>query len=160
MRLLRLLCVLVAFATLASACGDDGVDAGSTSTTTEAPPDDPEPTTPDDTEPGDESTTTTTLPELFASAPGVTAESIKLGVVYIDFEAVSAFVDLDHGSYEAAYRAVIENVNDNGGVLGRQIEPVFAPINLLDPASGQRYCVGRWRGGSLGVTPGQSDRQC
>lgn len=140
MRLLRLLCVLAAVATLTAACGDDdGTTAEDSTTTTTA-----EPPTGDDTSDvtaPDDSTVTTTLPELFDSAPGVTADSIKLGVVYVDLEAVSDFVDLDHGSYEAAYRAVIENVNDNGGVLGRMIEPVFAPINVLDPAGADAACL-------------------
>jgi hypothetical protein len=55
----------------------------------------------------------------------VTAEAIKVGVVGPDLEALRGLVDLDHGSYEAAYRALIDDVNARGGVNGREIEMVY-----------------------------------
>ena len=71
--------------------------------------------------------TTTTVPEveLTDSFRGVTAESITVGVVAPDLESIRQLVNLDHGSYEDAYRALIEEVNADGGVNGRRIEMVF-----------------------------------
>lgn len=123
----RLLAVLLVAALAAAACGDDGDEGEATpvddgTATTDAPVADP---SDDDS---DDATATTAEAEpvvLTDSFRGVTAESIKVGVVAVDLEAIRALVDLDHGSYEAAYRTLIDNVNSNGGVLGRQIELVF-----------------------------------
>jgi ABC-type branched-subunit amino acid transport system substrate-binding protein len=71
----------------------------------------------------------------------VTADSIKVGITYVDLEAVKQFTDIDHGDYEASYRAIIDAVNANGGVLGRMIEPVFAPVDPVNPAANDESCV-------------------
>ncbi|MBX3314202.1 MAG: ABC transporter substrate-binding protein [Actinobacteria bacterium] len=75
------------------------------------------------------------------AAPGVTADSIKIGVTYPDLDAIRSIVDLDHGDYEAAYQAVIDDVNDAGGIDGRMIEPVFAPISPIPGPSADEACV-------------------
>src|SRR5215217_7266853 len=62
-------------------------------------------------------------------APGVTDDVIRVGVTYVDADAVRQFVDLDQGDFEASYRAVIDDVNAAGGIHGRAIEPVFVPVN-------------------------------
>jgi hypothetical protein len=137
-----LLILLVAIATLAAACGSDETDV-------DVAPEDPsggggpvvaEPSpggAADEGEPAEAGTDPVqpSLPvELSASFRGVTADTIKVGVVAVDLESVRDFVDLDHGSYEAAYSALIEEVNRSGGVLGRRIEMVFdqyLPIGTL-----------------------------
>ncbi|WTW98348.1 ABC transporter substrate-binding protein [Streptomycetaceae bacterium NBC_01309] len=74
-------------------------------------------------------------------APGVTADSIKVGITYPDLESVRQFVSIDHGPYEAAYNALIKKINDAGGINGRKIVPVFGKINLISPAAAQETCV-------------------
>ncbi|MGW0665262.1 ABC transporter substrate-binding protein [Streptodolium elevatio] len=74
-------------------------------------------------------------------APGVTADTIKIGVTYPDLESVKAFVSIDHGDYEAAYNALFKKINDAGGINGRKIQPVFGKINLISPAAAQETCV-------------------
>jgi branched-chain amino acid transport system substrate-binding protein len=157
--ILRLLTLLLAAALLATACGDDSGDSAdadepttTTSTTTTAPSDDG----------GDETTTTTTKPIVLTdSFRGVTAETIKIGVVAPDLESLRGLVDLDHGSYEAAYRAVIADVNANGGILGRQIEVVVETYLPIGTESADEICsrfvddeqVFAVIGGLLGDTP-------
>jgi hypothetical protein len=70
------------------------------------------------------------------SGTGVTDTAIKLGIVYPDLKAIPGLT-IDHGDYEAAYKAIIADVNANGGINGRSIEPVFAPVNPIgtDPAT-------------------------
>ncbi|MFF7243050.1 ABC transporter substrate-binding protein [Embleya sp. NPDC008237] len=80
-------------------------------------------------------------PAVPAAAPGVTADSIRIGVVYPDFAALKPFVNLDAGDFEVAYKALIAKINAAGGINGRKIVPVFAKINLLAPASAQETCV-------------------
>lgn len=72
-----------------------------------------------------DSETTVTPDQLTASFRGVTPDRIRIGVVAPDLESVRDFVDLDHGSYEAAYAALIADVNATGGVNGRALEMVF-----------------------------------
>ncbi|MDI2129384.1 ABC transporter substrate-binding protein [Yinghuangia seranimata] len=74
-------------------------------------------------------------------APGVTADSIKIGITYPDLDSVKQFVNIDHGPYEAAYNALIKKINDAGGINGRKIVPVFGKINLISPAAAQETCV-------------------
>ena len=81
-----------------------------------------------DTTAGD--TTDSTTAATFASgpAPGVTDDSVKVGVAYVDLASLAGIVDIDHGDYEAAYNALFDAINADGGINGRTIEPVFAPI--------------------------------
>ncbi|MET0887021.1 MAG: hypothetical protein ABWX92_11290, partial [Mycetocola sp.] len=65
----------------------------------------------------------------------------KLGITYVDLDAVREFVDLDQGDYEASYQAVIDSINDDGGINGRMIEPVFAPVSPLGTAPAEEVCV-------------------
>jgi hypothetical protein len=75
-----------------------------------------------------------------AEFQGVTAGTIRVGITYPDLDAIREFVDLDHGDYEAAYRAVIDEFNAQGGIHGRSIEPVFAPVSPIDETSAQEAC--------------------
>ncbi|UGQ11746.1 ABC transporter substrate-binding protein [Yinghuangia sp. ASG 101] len=74
-------------------------------------------------------------------APGVTDDAIKIGVVYPDLSSVKQFMKIDHGDYEAAYKAVIGRINDAGGINGRKIVPVFGAVNVASPAAAQETCV-------------------
>jgi len=73
-------------------------------------------------------------------APGVTADSIKIGVTYPDLEAIRDVIDLDYGDYVATYEALFDDINDSGGINGRRLEPVFVPVNPLGPESAAAAC--------------------
>lgn len=72
---------------------------------------------------------------------GVTKDDIKVGVTYIDFSELRDIVDIDHGDYEAAYNAVIDDLNKKGGINGRDVVPVFAPVNPVGTVPSQEACV-------------------
>jgi hypothetical protein len=74
-------------------------------------------------------------------SPGVTDDSVKIGITYVDLEALGDIVSLDHGDYELAYNAVIDDINADGGINGRTLEPVFAPINPVGTASADASCL-------------------
>ena len=59
-------------------------------------------------------------------APGVTEDSIKIGVTYVDLESIQDIVDLDYGDYEATYQALFDDLNDQGGINGRRLTGVRA----------------------------------
>jgi hypothetical protein len=74
-------------------------------------------------------------------APGVTDDSVKVGVTYVDLAALGDIVSLDHGDYEVAYTALIDQINAEGGIHGRMIEPVFAPINPVGTEPAEAACL-------------------
>lgn len=136
----RLLISLLACTLAMAACGGDDDDdtapadtsttVATTDETTTIPPSDP-------TEPAE----VTEPVELTDSFRGVTADTIRIGVPYVDLEAIRDVVDLDHGDYAAAYQAVVDDINANGGVLGRQIEIVLGSFSPIDTAASDAVCV-------------------
>ncbi|MBL7497364.1 ABC transporter substrate-binding protein [Frankia sp. CNm7] len=76
-----------------------------------------------------------------AISPGVTDDEIKIGFVYPDLEKVRQYIAIDHGDYEATFTALVDKVNEAGGVNGRKLVPVFGAVNTLSPAGAQETCV-------------------
>jgi hypothetical protein len=74
-------------------------------------------------------------------ANGVTDDSIKLGVTYVDLESLGDIVDIDHGDYEAAYQAVADDINANGGINGRQLDLTFGPVTPIGTDDSDAECV-------------------
>lgn len=126
--------VLCVIALAAAACGDDTVADETTSTTTVSVTEGSEAAS-------ERPASSTTTAELTDSFRGVTADTIKLGVAYMDLEAVASLIDLDYGDFESTYRAIIDDVNDDGGVLGRRIEPIFAPYLPIGGGSIEEGCT-------------------
>jgi hypothetical protein len=76
------------------------------------------------------------------AAPGVTASTIKIGVVYPDYTALVQYgFNINQGSFPDAYGALIAKINAAGGVDGRTIMPVYAKYSLLSPAASTQTCV-------------------
>ncbi len=76
-----------------------------------------------------------------AAAPGVSKDEIKVGVTYPDLDAIRDVTDISHGDYKTTYNAVIDELNKKGGVDGRKVVPVFAPINPIGTAPAQEACL-------------------
>jgi ABC-type branched-subunit amino acid transport system substrate-binding protein len=74
-------------------------------------------------------------------ATGVTDDAIRVGVTYPDLAALGDIVDLDHGDYEAAYTALADQINEAGGINGRQVELVFAPVSPIGTAPADEACT-------------------
>jgi len=74
-------------------------------------------------------------------APGVTDDSIKVGITYPDLAAIRDVIQRDHGSYEAAFQAEIDHINAGGGIQGRKLETVFAPVNPVGAAPADAACT-------------------
>ena len=111
----------------ASSCGDDGGGASDTTTTTvaETTPSDDDSTSP---------TTTVAAVELTASYRGVTADSIKVGVVLFDLDAILELgVDVGYGDHTQHYQVVIDEMNAAGGILGRRIRKHLLAEGLRTP---------------------------
>ncbi|MEX5635400.1 ABC transporter substrate-binding protein [Parafrankia sp. FMc2] len=76
-----------------------------------------------------------------AVAPGVTANSIKIGFVYPDLDKVRQYIQIDHGDYKAAFQALVDKANSEGGINGRKIIPVYGAVDVISPTGAQETCV-------------------
>jgi hypothetical protein len=77
-----------------------------------------------------------------AAAPGVTASTVKIGIVYPDYASLAQYgLNINQGSFPHAYGALIAKINAAGGVDGRKIVPVYGEYSLLSPAASTQTCV-------------------
>jgi hypothetical protein len=68
-----------------------------------------------------------TSPESTEIGQGVTATSVKLGVVFVDYKAIAQFIDFARGDQQKITQAFVDDINAKGGVAGgRKIEPVYS----------------------------------
>lgn len=80
-------------------------------------------------------------PAEVGKAPGVTDDAIEVGVTFVDTEAIKAVIDTDHGDYRASYQALFDHINAEGGIHGRRLEAVYAPINPLETQPAEEACL-------------------
>jgi len=121
---LHLIALLTTALLLAAACtsGDTSDDSAATTEGTAATDD--------------------TAPVATGPSPGVTDDTVKIGVTYVDTAAlVASGLNYDLGDHEAVYTALFDQINADGGINGRQIEPVFAPIDPTSPTPAEEACV-------------------
>jgi hypothetical protein len=63
-------------------------------------------------------------------------------VGYVDTEALKAVgLDYDLGPHALVYQALIDDINATGGINGRQLELVLAPLDPTGPASAEAACL-------------------
>jgi ABC-type branched-subunit amino acid transport system substrate-binding protein len=103
----RCFVAILAFTVVAAACGS-GVSKSSPSTTS--------------------ATSGPKVVDVPGLGTGVTATSIKLGVVMVDFKCIEGAVDSIYVNQEQAYNAFIDDINEHGGINGRQIVPVYKSV--------------------------------
>ncbi|MEY2461296.1 MAG: branched-chain amino acid transport system substrate-binding protein [Acidimicrobiaceae bacterium] len=78
---------------------------------------------------------------LTASFRGVTATTIKIGVLVVDFKCIEQFVDFTQGDAQKIVQALVDDVNKNGGILGRKLEIVFKNLCPLQPTDVAAACT-------------------
>jgi len=101
--------------------------------------DDPEESSEDEGASGASDPTTESAPT--GPAPGVTDDSVKVGVTYVDLESLGDVVSISHGDYESAYQALFDDINASGGIHGRMLEPVYAPVNPVGTDGADAACL-------------------
>jgi ABC-type branched-subunit amino acid transport system substrate-binding protein len=67
----------------------------------------------------------TTRPQDTSLGTGVTATQIKIGIMMIDFSCIEQFVDAVEPDQRQAYQIFIDDINEKGGINGRNIAPVY-----------------------------------
>lgn len=132
----RLFAALLALSLLAAACGDDstGSDPVDDQTTTTAPP--------ATTSVPAQSTTTTAPVELTASFRGVTEDTIRVGVFTYDWDRLAEF-GVKFGVTNAGdmWEAALLEINERGGIYGRQIEVYVTEFLPAGSDESDRACV-------------------
>ncbi len=85
-----------------------------------------------------------------ASDVGVTESTIKVGVAILDTSKLAAFAGGDVfgelasvDSQRKIWRAFIDDVNREGGILGRTIQPAYYTLDVTSP-SDQRAACNQW----------------
>jgi len=132
-----------ALALLVGACTstDDGDAATATSTTVSSPTTADDGPAPTSTITGDDPAET--VAELTASAPGVTPEAIHVGIPLVDYEGINDTfgVDLNTADARPAWDAAIAELNARGGILGREVVPIYAPYLPVAVADIDKICI-------------------
>lgn len=156
-RLFRLLALLFACSLIAAACvsseDDEGADTA-TETSDDTVDDDPADDASDngDDEPADdasddESDDEPTEPEVVepfdSYPPGVTAERILLGMSMLDFEQLTSMglSPAGWGDQQGIFEALIDDLNERGGINGRMVEGVYEFYSAIDAADAERVCL-------------------
>ncbi|MXZ77307.1 MAG: ABC transporter substrate-binding protein [Acidimicrobiia bacterium] len=164
--------VLVALAMVAAACGgndDDDADAPAPAPATEAPaaaepepePEAPEPeaeeAAPAEPEPEPEEAPEEEEPE-FQPAPteepepeipltatwrGVTADTITIGVTYLDADLLVelGFSPATWGDQDLQIQALVDDINDRGGINGRQLVALTDKYNPIGATEAEAACL-------------------
>lgn len=78
-----------------------------------------------------------------ASARGVTADTINIGVSLLDFELLKSLnlSPFGWGDQQLVWQTLFDDLNANGGVACRQVNPVFAFYSPLGTADAEAKCL-------------------
>jgi hypothetical protein len=81
--------------------------------------------------------------KLGASARGVTADAIRIGLSFPDLEALAktGLIKVDNGDYAAMAKALVDDVNAQGGVNGRKLELSLGKYGVLGAAEQLAACT-------------------
>lgn len=83
--------------------------------------------------------------ERTASDRGITKERLKLGILILDLGSLGdvgvASGVSDAESQEEAWRVFVDDINSNGGIVGREVTPVFARYDILDHDDMRAACL-------------------
>ena len=118
---------IAALVMIAAACGS-GTTKSSAPATTTAPP--------GSGAPG--ATTAATVPGV---GTGVTPTEIKVGISLIDYKCIESYVDSIYADQETMWGYYIKNINDKGGINGRNIVPDFKEICPVQGAAALAACT-------------------
>ena len=80
---------------------------------------------------------------LTASWKGVTADTITIGVSLLNFDLLQemGLTPAGWGDQEGVFQALVDDLNANGGILGRNVVAVYDVYNPIDAADAERACT-------------------
>ncbi len=74
-------------------------------------------------------------------APGVTSDSIKVGIVYYDLSSLVSILHLNNGDFPKAYQAMVDSINAKGGIHGRKLDATMVGINPTSQSAADQACT-------------------
>jgi hypothetical protein len=82
-------------------------------------------------------------PTFAPHSQGVTNDTIKIGLSYIDLQALaqSGIIRMDNGDYEKVIKTLVDDVNANGGINGRKLEAVPVKYSAIDSTTQLTACT-------------------
>ncbi len=157
-RVNRVAFLLAVLALLVAACSstDDSDDAEpeapdsptNTEEASESPgaESDPVTRTDEDSDPSDKTADDTDVEvadEVVELGRGVTDDTIAIAFTYLDLDDLreQGVIDLNHGPRGEHIQVLVDDLNANGGIHGRQIELITAEYTPLDQSAHQRICL-------------------
>ncbi len=90
-----------------------------------------------------EVTSSPTVPQLFASSRGVTADTITIAVVSVDFDALRDIfgTDLNYQDPEPVMKPLLDDLNERGGINGRRVEAIYRKFLPVGSTDADRVCL-------------------
>jgi hypothetical protein len=85
--------------------------------------------------------TVTTTPITDTRAPGVTSNSIKVGIVWVDLSSLESILHINEGSFEKAYQAIVDDINAKGGIHGRKLDATLIGISPTSQSAADSACT-------------------
>lgn len=81
--------------------------------------------------------------ELTASWRGVTADTITIGVSMLNFDLLQemGLTAAGWGDQQGVFQALVDDLNANGGILGRNVVAVYDYYSPIDAADAERACT-------------------
>src|SRR4051812_5845336 len=78
-----------------------------------------------------------------ATAKGVSADTIRVGITYPDLEALAktGLLTVDNGPYDPIIRAIVDDVNASGGINGRKLQAFIGKYSVLSVDSQLALCT-------------------
>lgn len=81
--------------------------------------------------------------ELGATARGVTADTITIAYTYLDFDLLveMGLNPAGWGDQELAFQSIVDHINANGGINGRQLEVIYEAYSPLGTEDAEAVCL-------------------
>ncbi len=74
-------------------------------------------------------------------APGVTADSIKVGIVWVDLSSLVSILHINQGDFTKAYQAIVDDINAKGGIHGRKLDATLVGVNPTSQSGADQACT-------------------
>ncbi len=87
------------------------------------------------------STGTTVAAAHDTRAPGVTATSIKVGIVWVDLSSLVSILHINQGDFPKAYQAIVDDINAKGGIHGRKLDATMVGVNPTSQSGADQACT-------------------
>ncbi len=107
---------------IAAGCGSNGKKPAATPTTAS-------------------SSATTATTELTNLGVGVTPTTVKVGIALVDFKCIEQFTDSIRLNQQQIYQYFINDVNQHGGIAGKQIVPVYRTYCPIQNSQALALCT-------------------